>query len=41
MLKAIDLAKFFIKQDPSSFENTFDGNMKLQKLLFFAFMCLY
>lgn len=38
MLKAIDLAKFFIKQDPSSFENTFDGNMKLQKLLFFAFM---
>lgn len=38
MLKAIDLAKFFIKQDAKSFDNSFDGNMKLQKLLFFADM---
>ena len=38
MLTATDLAKAIIKQDPNSFNNSFDGNMKLQKLLFFAYM---
>lgn len=34
--KAIDYAKVFMKRDLDSARNTFDGNMKLQKLLFFA-----
>ena len=36
MCKAIDCAKFFIKRDSNAYTNTFDGNMKLQKLLFFV-----
>ena len=36
MPKAIDYAKVFMKRDLDSARNTFDGNMKLQKLLFFA-----
>jgi len=31
-----EYAKFFIKQDQENRRNTFDGNMKLQKLLVFA-----
>jgi uncharacterized phage-associated protein len=31
-----DYAKYFIKNNPDTRHNTFDGNMKLQKLLFFA-----
>lgn len=38
MSNAIDFAKFLIKQAPTDFDNSFDGNMKLQKLLFFANM---
>ena len=34
--KAIDYAKVFMKRNLDSARNTFDGNMKLQKLLFFA-----
>lgn len=36
MRKAIDYAKYFIKNDIDSFPNTYDGNMKLQKMLLFA-----
>lgn len=34
--KAIDIAKWFIKNGYDTPRNTFDGNMKLQKLLFFS-----
>ncbi|WP_101844203.1 Panacea domain-containing protein [Halobacillus sp. Marseille-P3879] len=34
--KAIDVAKWFIKNNLDSPRNTFDGNMKLQKLLYFS-----
>lgn len=33
---AIDFAKFFLKRELDTDRNTYDGNMKLQKLLFFA-----
>lgn len=33
---AMDFAKYFIKRGFDSQRNTYDGNMKLQKLLFFA-----
>lgn len=36
MSNAIDIAKFFIKRGLDTSRNTYDGNMKLQKLLFFA-----
>ena len=36
MKDVYDFAKFFIKNDADSIPNTFDGNMKLQKLLVFA-----
>ena len=36
MLKAIDAAKWFVNQNCDMPRNTFDGNMKLQKMLFFA-----
>ena len=36
MSHAIDIAKFFIKRGLDTCRNTYDGNMKLQKLLFFA-----
>ena len=36
MKKAIDYAKYFIRRGLDSYPNTFDGNMKLQKLLVFA-----
>ena len=36
MLRAIDVAKLFIKRGLDTFCNTHDGNMKIQKLLFFA-----
>jgi len=36
MLKAIDIAKWFIYKNCDTPRNTFDGNMKLQKLLFFS-----
>ncbi len=35
-LNAIDISKWFIKNGYDSPRNTFDGNMKLQKLLYFA-----
>lgn len=35
-VKAIDIAKWFIKKKYDYPRNTFDGNMKLQKLLYFA-----
>jgi len=35
-LRAIDVAKWFIRNDLDSPRDTFDGNMKLQKLLYFA-----
>ncbi|MEK4302382.1 type II toxin-antitoxin system antitoxin SocA domain-containing protein [Oceanobacillus sp. FSL W8-0428] len=35
-IKAIDVAKWFIKRQYDSPRDTFDGNMKLQKLLYFA-----
>jgi len=35
-MNAIDAAKWFIKQGYDTPFNTFDGNMKLQKLLYFA-----
>lgn len=35
-LKASDVAKWFIKNDLDNPRDTFDGNMKLQKLLFFS-----
>lgn len=36
MLDAMDFAKIFIKRGLDTDKNTYDGNMKLQKLLFFA-----
>lgn len=36
MRDVYDFAKFFIKNDADSMPNTYDGNMKLQKLLVFA-----
>ena len=36
MAKAMDYAKYFIKKKLDTDRDTFDGNMKLQKLLFFA-----
>lgn len=36
MATAIDFAKYFIKKGLDTNHNTYDGNMKLQKLLFFA-----
>lgn len=36
MLKAIDVAKWFIKENCDTPPNSFDGNMKLQKMLYFA-----
>ena len=36
MSNAIDFAKFFIKRGLDTSRNTYDGNMKLQKLLFFS-----
>ena len=36
MSNATDIAKFFIKRGLDTSRNTYDGNMKLQKLLFFA-----
>ena len=36
MLTALDYAKYFIRQGLDTNPNTYDGNMKLQKLLFFA-----
>jgi len=36
MSSAIDVAKIFIKRGLDTNRNTYDGNMKLQKLLFFA-----
>jgi len=35
-VRAIDVAKWFIRNDLDSPRDTFDGNMKLQKLLYFA-----
>jgi uncharacterized phage-associated protein len=35
-VRAIDIAKWFIKHKLDSPRDTFDGNMKLQKLLYFA-----
>ncbi|MGG0718655.1 type II toxin-antitoxin system antitoxin SocA domain-containing protein [Robertmurraya massiliosenegalensis] len=35
-VRAIDIAKWFIKNEFDTPRNTFDGNMKLQKLLFFS-----
>ncbi len=36
MRDVYDFAKYFIKNNVDSFPNTFDGNMKLQKMLVFA-----
>ena len=36
MSDVFDYAKFFMKHDPDTNRNTFDGNMKLQKLLVLA-----
>jgi uncharacterized phage-associated protein len=36
MSSAMDFAKVFIKRGLDTHRNTYDGNMKLQKLLFFA-----
>ena len=36
MSTAMDFAKYFIQQGLDTNSNTYDGNMKLQKLLFFA-----
>lgn len=38
IMKAIDYAKFFISQKIGAEKNSLEGNMKLQKLLFFADM---
>lgn len=41
-VKPIDIAKWFINQNIEGIDNSKDGNMKLQKLLFFAqimYMC--
>lgn len=36
MSSAIDFAKLFMKRGFDTYKNTYDGNMKIQKLLFFA-----
>ena len=36
MRKAIDFAKYFIKEELDNPRNSFDGNMKLQKLLVYS-----
>lgn len=36
MHDVFDYAKYIIQKEPGSFKNTFDGNMRLQKLLVFA-----
>ena len=36
MRDVYDFAKYFIKKGADSLPNTYDGNMKLQKLLTFA-----
>lgn len=36
MLRAINVAKYFIKEGYDTPSNTFEGNMKLQKLLYFS-----
>lgn len=38
MRSAYDFAKYFIQHDYDTISNTFDGNMKLQKLLVFAYL---
>ena len=38
MRDVYDFAKYFIKNGADSLPNTYDGNMKLQKLLVFADM---
>ncbi|KNE19025.1 Panacea domain-containing protein [Virgibacillus pantothenticus] len=40
-VKAIDVAKWFMKHKLDSPRNTFDGNMKLQKLLYFSQLIHY
>lgn len=35
-VRAIDLAKYFMKNELDEPRNTYDGNMKLQKLVYFA-----
>ena len=40
MSGVFDFAKYFIKQNLDTSQNTFDGNMKLQKLLVFANLIL-
>lgn len=35
-MSALDFAKYFMKRGLDTDKNTYDGNMKLQKLLFFA-----
>jgi len=40
-MSALDFAKYFMKRGLDTEKNTYDGNMKLQKLLFFAdLICL-
>lgn len=34
MSNAVDFAKFFLKRGADTNRNSYDGNMKLQKLLF-------
>ena len=41
MKDAMDYAKFFLKQEDPSIANTYDGNMKLQKLLALADIISY
>lgn len=36
MASAMDVAKFFMREQQDPWRGTYDGNMKLQKLLFFA-----
>lgn len=38
MITAMDMALYIIKQHPENYKSTFDGNMKLQKMLFFTNM---
>lgn len=38
MRNAVDIAKYFVKNNAETTPNTYDGNMKLQKLLAFADM---
>lgn len=41
MNQAIDFAKYIMKQNRDAQQDTFDGNKKLQKLLFFATLVSY